>query len=150
MRSVVTRAMSSFYDLSANDISGKPMNFSDLKGKVVLITNVASACGYTDRNYKDLVALYEANKDKGLVVMGFPCNQFCETKYRVTFPIMEKVDVNGPRTSPVYSWLKAASGNSADVRWNFATKFIVSKDGKVERIDDGQVGSSAARVAALL
>lgn len=52
------------------------MNFSDLKGKVVLITNVASACGYTDRNYKDLVALYEANKDKGLVVMGFPCNQF--------------------------------------------------------------------------
>ena len=144
--------------------AGKPFDFAAMKDKVVVITNVASACGYTDKNYKALVELYNAEKDKGLVVLAFPCNQFgaqepgsaddiaafCSNKYKVNFPVMEKVNVNGAQTHPVYKYLKEASGNTDDIRWNFATKFIVAKDGKVERIDDGQVASTATKAKALL
>ena len=129
----------------------------------MLITNVASRCGYTSSNYKALQDLYAAKADKGLEILAFPCNQFgaqepgtaeqiksfCQASFGVKFPLMEKVDVNGPGTSAVYKWLKANT-SEADIKWNFATKFIVSRDGAVTRIDDGQVASSAAKIDSLL
>ena len=126
-------------------LNGSPENLQDYAGKTLLIVNVASNCGFTSQ-YRDLQKLYEANKAKGLEILGFPCNQFgaqepgsaeqiqsfCSTNYGVTFPMFEKIDVNGDNTHPLYAYLKdRAPGilGTTGIKWNF-TKFIVSKDGQ--------------------
>ena len=126
-------------------INGATENLQDYAGKVLLIVNVASRCGFTSQ-YRDLQNLYEANKAHGLEILGFPCNQFgaqepgsaeeiqqfCSTNYGVTFPMFEKVDVNGPETHPLYTFLKEQAPGilgTEGIKWNF-TKFVVSKDGQ--------------------
>jgi len=138
--------MSSLYDFSANTLSGQTASLADYRGKVLLIVNTASKCGFTPQ-YKGLEALHEAYKDQGLVVLGFPCNQFgaqepgsadeigafCEKNYGVTFQLFEKVDVNGDNAHPLFDFLKKnAPGvlGTEGIKWNF-TKFLVGKDGNV-------------------
>ena len=138
--------MASIYDFSAKDIDGKEQSLGAYKGKAMLVVNVASKCGFTPQ-YKGLEALYEKLKDKGLVVLGFPCDQFdhqepgdeaeiknfCSLNYDVQFPLFAKIDVNGANTDPLYKYLKhEAKGllGSESIKWNF-TKFLVDKHGKV-------------------
>ena len=126
-------------------LNGSPENLQDYAGKTLLIENVASNCGFTTQ-YRDLQNLYAANQAKGLEILGFPCNQFgaqepgsaeqiqsfCSTNYGVTFPMFEKIDVNGDATHPLYVYLKdQALGilGTTGIKWNF-TKFVVSKDGQ--------------------
>jgi glutathione peroxidase len=135
------------YGFNVIDIDGKEVSLSDYEGKVLLIVNVASKCGYT-KQYTGLQAIYEKYKDQGFVVLGFPCNQFggqepgtekeikefCEANFDVTFPMFSKVDVNGDNTHPLYKYLKSnAKGTlgTADIKWNFA-KFLVDKNGVVQ------------------
>ena len=133
-------------DLSVRAIDGAAHALEQYVGKVLLIVNVASRCGYTPQ-YEGLEALYRKYQDRGLVVLGFPCNQFggqepdseaeiqrfCASRYDVTFPLFAKVDVNGDHTDPLYRWLKSARpgvlGTEA-VKWNF-TKFLVGRNGEV-------------------
>ncbi|KAL7411670.1 glutathione peroxidase [Mrakia frigida] len=134
-----------FYELSA-PFKGKVVNFSEFKGKVVLIVNVASKCGFTPQ-YTGLEALHEKYASKGLVVLGFPCNQFggqepgtddeivesCQLNHGVTFPLAKKSDVNGPEENEVYHFLKnekAGILGLTRIKWNFE-KFLVDKEGKV-------------------
>ena len=134
------------YDISAKTISGSEQKLDTYKGKVLLIVNVASKCGFTPQ-YKGLEALHRKYKDKGLVVMGFPCDQFghqepgdeaeiknfCSLTYEVDFPMFAKIDVNGANTHPLYQYLKSeATGilGSEGIKWNF-TKFLVDKSGMV-------------------
>ena len=138
--------MASIYDFTVKDIHGKPVKLDRYKGKVMLIVNTASECGFTPQ-YKGLEALYEKLHDKGLEILGFPCNQFggqepggekeiaqfCELNYGVTFPLFAKVDVNGDKAAPVYKYLKAEKPGllgSEAIKWNF-TKFLVDRDGNV-------------------
>jgi glutathione peroxidase len=141
--------MTSVYDFEARQIDGKPVPLSRFKGKVLLIVNTASKCGFTPQ-YEGLEALYQKYRDRGLVVLGFPCNQFgaqepgsaaqigsfCEKNYGVSFPMFEKIDVNGDSAHPLYQWLKKnARGllGSERIKWNF-TKFLVDRQGNaVER-----------------
>ena len=126
-------------------LDGSSENMQDYAGKVLLIVNVASKCGFTSQ-YRDLQNLYTANQAKGLEILGFPCNQFgaqepgsaeeiqnfCSANYGVTFPMFEKIDVNGDGTHPLYAYLKdQAPGilGTTGIKWNF-TKFVVSKDGQ--------------------
>ena len=126
-------------------LNGSPENLQDYAGKTLLIVNVASNCGFTSQ-YRDLQNLYSAYQAKGLEILGFPCNQFgaqepgsaeqiqsfCSTNYGVTFPMFEKIDVNGDSTHPLYVYLKdQAPGmlGTKGIKWNF-TKFLVSKDGQ--------------------
>ena len=136
----------STYDYKAEDISGTAIDLTQYKGKVLLIVNTASECGFTPQ-YKGLEQVYEQFKDKGAVVLGFPCNQFggqepggeaeigafCEKNFGVTFPLFKKVDVNGSDAHPLFQHLKKAApgllGTEA-IKWNF-TKFLVKKDGTV-------------------
>ncbi|KAG0692267.1 thioredoxin-like protein [Suillus ampliporus] len=135
-----------FYDLKAELPSGQTYDFEQLKGKVVLIVNVASKCGFTPQ-YKGLQALHDKYKERGFIILGFPCNQFggqepgddasiasfCELNHGVSFPLMKKSDVNGDNTSPVYQWLKNEKPGLmglARIKWNFE-KFLIDKDGKV-------------------
>ncbi|KAI9142964.1 thioredoxin-like protein [Paraphysoderma sedebokerense] len=136
---------SEFYNLKANLANKKPFDFSSLKGKVVVVVNVASKCGYTPQ-YAGLENLYKKYKDQGLVILGFPCNQFgsqepgqeeeivsfCSLNYGVSFPIMEKVEVNGDDTHPVYQYLKSQKNSlmMSRVKWNFE-KFLIDKNGVV-------------------
>ncbi len=137
-----------FYDLEAKSLQGKPVKMDNYKGKVVLVVNTASKCGLTPQ-YEGLEKLYTKYKDDGLVVLGFPCNQFgaqepggandiqefCQVNYGVSFPIMEKIDVNGTNTHPVFKYLKSKLGGflGSGIKWNF-TKFIIDKNGKpIER-----------------
>ena len=136
----------SIYDFSAETLDGKPAPLSDWQGKVVLIVNTASKCGFTGQ-YAGLEALYSKYKDRGLVVLGFPCNQFgaqepgdaaeiasfCSLTYDVDFPMMRKIDVNGPTTHPLYAYLKTQKRGvlgTEGVKWNF-TKFLVDRKGEV-------------------
>ncbi|KAI0367774.1 glutathione peroxidase [Pilatotrama ljubarskyi] len=136
----------SFYELKAQLPGGKTYDFEQLKGKVVLIVNVASKCGFTPQ-YKGLQALYDKYKDRGFVILGFPCNQFggqepesdekiaqfCELNHGVTFPLMAKSDVNGDSTNEVYKWLKAQKAGLLGltrIKWNFE-KFLIDREGKV-------------------
>jgi glutathione peroxidase len=136
----------SIYDYSAETLSGQPAPLADYKGKVVLIVNTASKCGFTPQ-YEGLEALYRKYADKGLVVLGFPCNQFgaqepgnaeeiqnfCSLTYDVTFPMFAKIDVNGPKAHPLYEYLKHEKKGllgSEGIKWNF-TKFLVGRDGEV-------------------
>ena len=138
--------MASIYDISVNDIHGKPVKLARYKGKVLLIVNTASKCGFTPQ-YEGLEALHRNLNAKGLEVLGFPCNQFgaqepgseadiaqfCEMNYGVSFPMFAKVDVNGGHASPLYRHLKSAKPGvlgSEAIKWNF-TKFLVDRDGKV-------------------
>jgi len=138
--------MSTVYDFSAKNIDGNEQKLDAYKGKAMLIVNVASKCGFTPQ-YKGLEALYEKFKDKGLVVLGFPCDQFghqepgdeaeiknfCSLNYDVKFPLFAKIDVNGADAHPLYKYLKKeAKGllGSEAIKWNF-TKFLVDKDGNV-------------------
>jgi glutathione peroxidase len=136
----------SIYDFSAETLDGKPAPLSDWRDKVILIVNTASKCGFTPQ-YEGLEALYRKYKDRGLVVLGFPCNQFgaqepgdaaeianfCSLTYEVDFPMMRKIDVNGPKTHPLYAYLKHAKAGllgTEGVKWNF-TKFLVDWKGEV-------------------
>jgi glutathione peroxidase len=136
----------SIYGLKVKDAKNQDVELSQYKGKALLIVNVASECGFTNQ-YEGLEKLYETYKDSGLEVIGFPCNQFggqepgsdveiqafCQTAFGVKFPVMAKIDVNGPSASPLYEVLKAdAPGilGTEGIKWNF-TKFLVSKQGKV-------------------
>jgi len=132
------------YGFEADSLQGKPVALSQYKGKVLLIVNVASKCGFTPQ-YKGLEALYEKYKDKGFVILGFPCNQFaqqepgtaaeiatfCKANYGVTFPMFAKIEVNGPNAFPLYQFLKKAETDPAgktEIGWNF-NKFLVGRDG---------------------
>ena len=135
----------SFYDLSAEQLEGGEFDFKQLEGKVVLVVNTASKCGFTPQ-FEGLEKIYQDFKDDGLVVLGFPCNQFgsqdpgsaseigefCQRNYGVSFPMMAKVDVNGSDTHPVYKYLKNAQGGLLmdAIKWNF-TKFLVNREGEV-------------------
>lgn len=140
----------SIFEYSAKANNGSEKNFADYTGKALLIVNTASKCGFTPQ-YKGLQELYDNYKDKGLVVIGFPCDQFahqepgsdsdiaefCSVNFGVNFPLMSKINVNGKDTHPIYEFLKkkapGAIGNS--IKWNF-TKFLISRDGKsVKRFD---------------
>ena len=134
-------AANSIHEFTMNSIDGKPTPLKSWQGKVVLVVNVASQCGYTPQ-YTGLEALYHKYKDKGLVIVGVPANNFggqepgtdeeiktfCSRKYSVTFPMMSKVSVKGADATPLYQYLTTAKGG--DVKWNF-TKFLIGKDGKV-------------------
>ena len=136
----------SFYDLECKDKKGESFKFDQLKGKVVLIVNVASKCGFTPQ-YKELEELYKKYQDKGFVILGLPCNQFgkqepgsdeqitefCQLNYGVTFPIMKKIDVNGSNADSVYNYLKSQKAGLLGfkgIKWNFE-KFLVDSNGKV-------------------
>jgi glutathione peroxidase len=138
--------MASVHDFSVKDIHGKTVTLDRYKGKVLLIVNTASKCGFTPQ-YKGLEALWQKYRARGLEVLGFPCNQFgaqepgtedeiasfCEVNYGVTFPLFAKVDVNGDGAAPLFKHLKAAKpgllGTEA-IKWNF-TKFLVDREGAV-------------------
>lgn len=136
-------AADSIHEFKMKNIEGKDVELSEYKGKVLLVVNVASKCGATPQ-YEQLQALQDKYKEKGLVVVGVPCNQFggqepgtekdiqkfCTDKYKVTFPMMSKVDVNGEKEAPLYKFLKSHAESKDDVKWNFE-KFIVSKEGTV-------------------
>jgi len=138
--------MAGIHDFQADNLDGKPVNLAQYRGKVLLIVNTASACGYTPQ-YQGLEALYRRYGEQGLVVLGFPCNQFggqepganaeigafCEKNFGVSFPLFAKIDVNGSGAHPLFQQLKHAApgilGTKA-IKWNF-TKFLVRKDGTV-------------------
>ena len=141
---VSARAGSALYDVPLKDIDGKATSLKPYQGKVVLVVNVASHCGFTPQ-YKELEATYRKYKSQGLVITGFPCNQFgqqepgtneeikqfCSTKYDVSFPLYDKIDVNGPNRHPLYALLAGSESPFAgDIRWNFS-KFLVGRDGKI-------------------
>jgi glutathione peroxidase len=145
----------SFHELTAIDINGKPFAMSQLKGKKVMVVNTASECGYTPQ-YQQLQELYEAYRDKGLVIIGFPCNdfggqepgseaeiaQFCEKNYGVTFPMMSKVHTKGEAQHPVYQWLTSKAQNGvmdSAVKWNFH-KFLIDADGRLVKSLGSGVG----------
>jgi len=129
------------HEFTLNSIDGKPAPLSAYQGKVVLIVNVASRCGFTPQ-YAGLEALYEKYKDRGFAILGFPANNFggqepgtneeiktfCSSKYNVTFPMYAKISVKGDDKAPLYQFLTAATGS--EIQWNF-TKFLVDKEGKV-------------------
>ena len=138
--------MASIYDFSVKDIHGKEQKLDRYKDKVVLVVNTASKCGFTPQ-YKGLESVYKKMHDRGLEVLGFPCNQFgaqepgdeaqiesfCEINYGVTFPMFAKIDVNGDAAAPLYKYLKKEKPGllgSEAIKWNF-TKFLVDRKGKV-------------------
>jgi glutathione peroxidase len=136
----------SIYDFTAPRLGGGQLRLDEFKGKALLIVNTASECGFTPQ-YAGLEKLYQGFKDKGLVVLGFPCNQFgqqepgdaatiadfCQSNYGVTFPMADKIEVNGEGTHPLYAYLKARAPGvlgSESIKWNF-TKFLVDRNGQV-------------------
>ena len=138
--------MTSFYDFQHKTIDGEDKRLSDYRGKVLLVVNVASRCGLTPQ-YTGLEELYRDKKDEGLVVLGFPCNQFgaqepgteadikqfCSTKYDVSFPLFAKLDVNGTTRHPLYTWLTSQDTQpegAGDIKWNFG-KFLINREGNV-------------------
>jgi len=164
-------AEGNIYDIKVKDDAGKEVSISDYKGKVLLIVNTATRCGFTPQ-YKELEALYEKYRKQGFEILDFPCNQFgqqapgtiqeihqfCTANFAIDFPQFDKIDVNGPQASPLFTYLKAQQGfggfdqndprgkrmdemmkkrnadyaKSADIKWNF-TKFLVTRDGKVTK-----------------
>ncbi|HWT15187.1 MAG TPA: glutathione peroxidase [Patescibacteria group bacterium] len=138
--------MSSIYDFSAKDIDGKDVPLSTYRGKAILLVNVASKCGFTPQ-YTGLEAMYRKHRDQGLVILGFPCDQFghqepgnedeiknfCSLTYDVSFPMFAKVDVNGTNAHPLWQWLKSEKSGFLGIdaiKWNFS-KFLVDKSGTV-------------------
>ena len=133
-----------FFELKINSINGESLDLNQFKGKAVLLVNVASKCGFT-KQYTELQKLYDLYKDKGLVVIGIPSNQFggqepgsneeiknfCETNFNITFPMTEKVDVKGENANELYLWAKNNYGKSTIPKWNFH-KILINKEGKVQ------------------
>jgi glutathione peroxidase len=136
--------MSQFYQFVADSLQGKPVAMSDYAGRLVLVVNTASQCGFTPQ-YAGLEALYQIYKDQGFVVLGFPCNQFggqepggaedivqtCQINYGVSFPMFAKVDVNGADAHPLFAWLTSELPGllGKSIKWNF-TKFLIGRDGR--------------------
>lgn len=134
-----------FYDFVAKDINGKDINMNQYKGKVILVVNTASKCGFTPQ-FKGLEELYSEYKEKGFEILGFPCNQFknqdpgsnseinnfCQLNYGVTFTMFEKIDVKGPNTHPIFKYLKEQTKGllNDEIKWNF-TKFLIDSNGNV-------------------
>ena len=156
-------AAASIYDIPVKDIDGTATNLSAYKGKVLLIVNVASKCCYTPQ-YKALEAVYKKYSDQGFVILGFPCNQFggqepgsdevikefCISKYFITFPLFDKIEVNGANRHPLYDLL--AGENSpfpGNIKWNF-TKFLIGKDGKILNRFDSAVTPDSPEITAAI
>ena len=154
----------SLYDFTLPSLEGKPMPIADFKGKVILMVNVASRCGYTPQ-YKALESVYEKYKDKGFVILGFPANNFgaqepgtneeiktfCSRTYNVSFPMYSKVSVKGDDETPIYNYLtKSAKPDIAgDIKWNF-TKFLVDRNGNVvHRFEPAVTPDSPEVIAAI-
>ncbi len=139
------------YDFKVQTITGEEKSLSDYKGKVLLIVNTASRCGFTPQ-YKGLEGLYETYKDKGFEILAFPANDFlgqepgsneeiktfCTLKYKTTFPLFAKISVRGPNTAPLYNYLTTQTAFSGGITWNF-NKFLVGRDGKVVARFDSKV-----------
>jgi glutathione peroxidase len=153
-------AATNVHEFTLNDIDGKPVSLAEFKGKVVLIVNVASRCGFTPQ-YAGLEALYEKYKGQGFVIVGVPANNFgaqepgtneeiktfCTRKYNVSFPMLAKVSVKGDDITPLYKYLTETKGG--DVKWNF-TKFLIGKDGQVaERFESAVKPDDPALTAAV-
>tara|TARA_B100000029_G_scaffold485143_1_gene538178 strand:- start:605 stop:1156 length:552 start_codon:yes stop_codon:yes gene_type:complete len=131
------------YDFHFKDLDGSPLNLSEYKGKIIVIVNVASQCGFT-KQYADMQKVWEQYQSKGLVMIGVPSNDFgnqepgsnseiknfCEAKFGISFPMTEKISVRGPNTHPFYIWAKENYGKTAIPKWNFH-KIIIGKDGKI-------------------
>ena len=161
----VTRELDAMWNVSIKTLRGQPTTLAAYKGKALLLVNVASECGFTPQ-YATLEALQKKYEAKGFTVIGFPCNQFggqepgsaeqiqkfCATNYGITFPIMEKIEVNGPGRHDIYKALTPipdASGHAGDIRWNFE-KFVVSGDGtKVTRFPPDTTPDDPAVIAAI-
>ena len=162
MQTMITLAQS-IDKIAVKDIDHKEITLGTYQGKVLLVVNVASKCGYT-KQYTGLEAIYEKYKGKGLVVLGFPCNQFgaqepgtneeikqfCSLKYNVTFPLFDKIEVNGPNRAPLYVALAGMdSPFPGDIKWNF-TKFLIGRDGKIiQRFDSKAAPESPEVIAAI-
>jgi glutathione peroxidase len=147
MTAIASTLNASLFEHKINTLEGKETTLAEHKGKVILIVNVASKCGFT-KQYKGLEEIYQKYKDQGLVILGFPCNQFggqepgsaenirqfCSTKYNVTFPMYTKIEVNGNDRHPIFEELIGkGSPVAGNIKWNF-TKILVGKDGKpIER-----------------
>jgi len=157
-------AASGIYTFTLNSIDGKPAPLADYKGKVILVVNVASQCGYTPQ-YSALEAIYEKYKDQGFVIVGFPANNFgaqepgtneeiktfCTRKYSVTFPIYAKISVKAPNQAPLYTYLTKDTGPGirGDIQWNF-TKFLVDRNGNVvQRFEPAVTPDSKEMTAAI-
>ncbi|HET6603053.1 MAG TPA: glutathione peroxidase [Xanthomonadaceae bacterium] len=138
--------MTTAYDFEATTIDGRPQSLDTYAGKALLIVNVASKCGFTPQ-YEGLEAMYQRHRDRGLVVLGFPCDQFghqepgdeeeirnfCSLNYEISFPLFAKIEVNGQNAHPLYRWLKSEKGGVLGIdaiKWNF-TKFLTDRNGKV-------------------
>jgi glutathione peroxidase len=162
MQTLAVRA-GSIYDIPVKDIDGKDTTLGAYKGKVLLIVNVASKCGYTPQ-YQGLEATYEKHKDKGFVVLGFPCNQFghqepgtseeikqfCSAKYNVTFPLFDKIEVNGQNRHPLYVALAGEqSPFPGNIKWNFS-KFLIGRDGKIIKRFDSAVKPESPEMTAAI
>src|SRR5579862_518211 len=158
LQTLTTHAQS-LYKIPVKDIDQKETNLGAYQGKVLLIVNVASKCGFTPQ-YAALESVYEKYKDKGLVILGFPCNQFggqepgtseeiklfCSSKYNVTFPLFEKIDVNGPQRHPLYTLLAGSdSPFPGDIKWNF-TKFLIGRDGTIMKRFDSKTTPNSPEV----
>ena len=148
-----TMATQNIYQFKVNDLYGEEFDFASLKGNKIIIVNTASKCGLTPQ-YKELEVLYKEYKDKGLVIVGFPANnfagqepgtneeiaQFCEMNYGVTFPMMEKISVKGDDIAPIYRYLTQKSKNGvqdSEVQWNFQ-KYLINENGQLEKVIDPQ------------
>lgn len=156
----LTAAADGIHDISLKTIDGKEASMKDYKGKVVLVVNVASECGYTGQ-YTGLQALHQKYNEQGFVVLGFPCNDFggqepgseqeiqsfCTNRYNVTFPMFEKTSITGGTKHPLYAALTAPSSPTpGEVQWNF-TKFLIGKDGKVIARYESDVEPDSSQIA---
>ena len=150
MAVTVVMAQDNIYSFKVKDDKGAEVSLEQYKGKVLLIVNTATRCGFTPQ-YKDLEAIYEKYNEQGFEILDFPCNQFggqapgtiaeikefCSTNYNVKFTQFDKIEVNGENEHPLYTYLKANSENKNNIRWNF-TKFLISADGKIlKRFESG-------------
>jgi len=157
---ISAHAAGSLYDIPLKTIDGQETSLKTYEGKVLLVVNVASKCGFTPQ-YAGLEALYQKYGGQGFVVLGFPCNQFgkqepgtseeikqfCSGKYNVTFPLYEKLEVNGANRHPLYVLLAGAdSAFAGDIKWNF-TKFLISRDGKILKRFDSRTKPESPEVA---
>ncbi len=156
---ILALSAASVSDTTVKDIDGKDVSLKAYRGKVLLIVNVASHCGFTPQ-YKALEAVYEKYKDKGFAVLGFPCNQFgaqepgtneeikqfCSSKYNVTFPLFDKIDVNGANRHPLYESLAGKSSPyPGDIKWNFS-KFLIGRDGTILKRFESKVTPDSPEV----
>lgn len=154
--------MTSAHDFTFTSIEGKPLSMKDFAGKPVLLVNTASACGLTPQ-YKGLQALWEAEKDNGVVVLGVPSNdfgaqepgsetevkEFCEVRYGVTFPLTAKNPVIGPNAHPLYKWIGEQTGESGLPKWNFH-KYLIGKDGSLKSVFGSRTEPDAPEIKAAI